>query len=104
MAFLEKVIGQDGENITAFSPVHNVDKLKAPVLLIHGEEDPRAPIEQAEALRDALEKKGHPYEWVVMKKEGHGFYNEKNRENMYRVLLTFLDKHLKPKADPVKQP
>ncbi|MCJ7557914.1 MAG: S9 family peptidase [Gammaproteobacteria bacterium] len=104
ITFLEKVIGQDDENMTAFSPVHNVDKLKAPVLLIHGEEDPRAPIEQAEELRDALEKKGHPYEWVVIKDEGHGFYNEKNREDMYKVLLTFLDKHLMPQAETVKQP
>jgi len=104
ITFLEKVIGQDDENMTAFSPVFNVDKLKAPVLLIHGEEDPRAPIEQAEELRDALEKKGHPYEWVVMEDEGHGFYNEKNREDMYKVLLTFLDKHLKPEADTIKQP
>ncbi len=55
----------------------------------------RVPIEQAESLKQALDKAGHPYEWMVKDKEGHGFYDENNREEMYQRLLAFLDKNLK---------
>jgi dipeptidyl aminopeptidase/acylaminoacyl peptidase len=104
ISILKKYIGEDKTQLREFSPVHHVDKLKTPLLIVHGEEDPRAPIEHAYALRDALDAIDYPYEWLVMDKEGHGFYNEKNREKMYKVLLTFLNKHLKPTADTVKEP
>ncbi|MBW3139914.1 S9 family peptidase [Ferrimonas balearica] len=95
LRYLNKVLGQDQAQLKAFSPVYHVDKLKAPVLLIHGEEDERAPIEHAERLKAALEAKQHSLQWVVMDKEGHGFYNEDNRTEMYETLLGFLETHLK---------
>jgi dipeptidyl aminopeptidase/acylaminoacyl peptidase len=96
IAILNTYLGQDPAKLREFSPVHHVDKLRTSLLIVHGEEDPRAPIEHAYALRDALDKIDYPYEWLVEDKEGHGFYNEDNREKMYRVMLSFLHKHLKP--------
>ncbi|SHH73005.1 alpha/beta hydrolase family protein [Ferrimonas marina] len=95
MRYLNRVIGQDKAQLQAFSPVHNIDKLKAPVFIIHGGQDERAPIEQAEALRKALEAANHPYRWKVMKKEGHGFYNDENRKVLFEDIAGFFDEHLK---------
>ncbi len=93
-AYLDKTLGTDVAAQKAQSPVYNVDKLKAPVLLIHGEDDERAPIEHALRLRAALDKKGHPYQWLVKDKEGHGFYNEANILEANNAILSFLDKYI----------
>lgn len=93
-AYLDKTLGTDMVLLKAQSPALNVDKLKAPVLIIHGEEDERAPIEHAEALRDALDKKGHSYQWLVKDKEGHGFYNQDNVVELYQTVLSFLNTHI----------
>ncbi|QFU25467.1 S9 family peptidase [Shewanella eurypsychrophilus] len=93
-AYLDKTLGSDKAEQRAQSPVNHVSKLKAPVLIIHGEDDERAPIEHAEALKKALDKAGHPYEWLVKDKEGHGFYKEQNILEANKAILSFLDKHL----------
>ncbi|WP_394230935.1 alpha/beta hydrolase family protein [Shewanella colwelliana] len=93
-AYLDETLGSDKSVQRAQSPVHFVSKLKAPVLIIHGEDDERAPIEHAEALRDALNKGSHPYEWLVKDKEGHGFYKEDNILEANQKILTFLDKYI----------
>ncbi|MBY5992684.1 alpha/beta hydrolase family protein [Ferrimonas balearica] len=95
LRYLDKVLGRDEAELKAYSPVHHVDKLKAPVLLIHGKEDERAAIEHADRLAAALKAKDHPFEYIVMKKEAHGFYNEENRTEMYETLLGFFETHLK---------
>ncbi len=69
-------------------------ELKAPMLIVHGEEDKRAPFSEAEALRAALDQKNHPYEWMTREKEGHGFYALDNRVAFYETLLAFLGKHI----------
>ena len=93
--FLKTVIGTDEAELKAFSPAYNVDKLKAPVLIVHGGEDERAPIEQAESLEAALKKAKHPYEITILDDEGHGFYKEEHRTLYYKKVLAFLDDHLK---------
>ena len=93
-AYLNKTLGTDLEQQRAQSPVYHVDKLKAPVLLIHGEDDLRAPISHAEKLRVALDQHNHPYEWLVKDKEGHGFYNEANILEANKKMLAFLNKYI----------
>lgn len=92
--YLKTVIGEDNANMKAFSPVYNIDKLKAPVMLIHGGKDERVPIEHAEDLRKALNQNDHPYEWIELDKEGHGFFNSENRAEVYKNMVSFLEKHL----------
>lgn len=92
--YLNKTLGIDKAEQIAQSPAYNVDKLKAPVLIIHGEDDLRTPISQAEKLREALEQHNHPYEWLVKDKEGHGFYDEDNILEMNKKILSFLEKHI----------
>ena len=81
------------------SPMRHLDKLKAPMLIVHGGLDRRAPIRHAKHLRDALEKRDHPHEWLVKNTEGHGFYRTENRVIYYDTLLDFVDRHI-GKAPP----
>jgi len=63
-------------------------------LIIHGKEDRRVPIIQAEVLRDELIKRNHPYEWLVKDKEGHGFYKPENNVERWEKMLAFFDKYI----------
>lgn len=92
--YLKKVIGENEAILKAYSPVHNIDKLKAPVLIVHGGDDDRAPIEQAESLIKSLKAADHPYEYELLEDEGHGFYKPEHRTKYYNRVLKFLDEHL----------
>lgn len=91
---LETYIGRSDEVLKGQSAIHNLDKLKAPVLIIHGEEDRRVPLIQAEVLKKAFDERGHPYEWLVKQKEGHGFYKPENNIERWQRMLVFLEKHM----------
>lgn len=97
-SFVRKAVGRDDAQLDAASPAKNAEKLRARVLLIHGKEDRRAPIDHAEALRKALVAQGRPPEWHVEPKEGHGFYDEGALERMYARLLSFLEENTRPEA------
>ncbi|MBQ5962438.1 S9 family peptidase [Massilia sp. ZL223] len=94
-AYIRKVVGSDKDKVAAISPVNLAARIKAPVLLIHGGKDKRAPLEHGEAMRDALAKAGNKPEWFLAPDEGHGFYDTKNLREFYTRLETFLGKHLK---------
>ncbi len=93
--YLEEVVGRDQDELAAFSPTSQADKIKLPVFLIHGKLDFRAPIEHAYRMRDALKKEGREPKWLVMEKEGHGFYKSENRSIMYQQILDFMKPHIK---------
>jgi len=59
-----------------YSPAYQVDKIRAALLLVHGEHDRRVPIEHYASLTKSLDKINYPYE-AIIKKEVHGFYNNK---------------------------
>ncbi|MEQ2351892.1 alpha/beta hydrolase family protein [Pseudoalteromonas piscicida] len=94
VAYLERVLGTDEKQLKAFSPSYNVDKLKVPVLIVHGGEDQRAPIEQAESLIDALKKADKPYQYYLLEDEGHGFYKPEHRLKYFKKVLEFLEEPL----------
>ena len=97
-AYLDKVLGKDHAILAARSPVYNASKIKAAVLLAHGEKDERVPIEHARRMRDALKKAGNPAEWLLERREGHGFFNEENQVAFYERVFEFLGKHVGPGA------
>lgn len=94
-SYLKDVLGQDKAVLNAMSPSENVDKLKANILLVHGGEDDRAPIEQLESLEKGLKAHNYPYQKLVMDNEGHGFYNDEHRAKYYEQMLSFLKTNLK---------
>ena len=92
--YLERAIGTDEAELEAGSPTSLAARIRAPVLLVHGETDRRAPFAQAKAMRKALEKADHPPEWMAVPKEGHGFYKDENNIAFYQRLESFIGKHI----------
>lgn len=99
-SYLRNVIGKDDDALAANSPTKLADKIDVPVLLVHGEDDQRAPFAQAKAMRAALDAAHKPYEWIAKPGEGHGFYSEKNAAEFYNALAAFLDRHIGAGAGP----
>ncbi len=111
IGYVRTAVGSDDAALRAASPVYNAAKLRARVLLVHGEEDIRAPIAHAEKMRKALTDAGRPPEWLVEPREGHGFYAEGARERMWTRTVAFLKESTPPAtaipapaATPVVQP
>lgn len=92
--FRKNVLGEDKARLKAQSPAFHVDKLAGPVLIVAGGEDQIAPIAHSEALRDAMQKAGKPYQWYVEPQEGHGFYNPEHKVTLFNKMLTFLDQNI----------
>lgn len=87
-------LGEDKDELNRFSPVNLADKISAPVMLVHGGRDKTTPPENADLMRAALIKAGHPPEWLFAPNEGHGFYDTKNVTVFYEKLEAFLDKYI----------
>ncbi len=94
IGFLERAIGRDQAQLRAFSPVYRASELNLPIMIIHGEEDPRAPVEHAYAMMNALDAANKPYRKLMFKKEGHGLYDPAARNDMYKQLVAFFSEHL----------
>ena len=90
--YLDKTLGQDPAKIKAMSPVQQADKLEAPIIIVSGKEDQRAPIEHAYALADALEEAGKEHELIIVEKEGHGFRKPENRLMLYKKMLEHFNR------------
>ncbi len=97
--FLREAWGMDDPNyVSANSAIDHVDKFNVPVLIVHGEDDQRVPIKNAEEMRDALQKASKPVEYMTRPKEGHGFFKEQNNIERYEITEAFLAKYLGGKA------
>jgi len=101
IAYLKEAVGEDIEDMKARSPVYNVDKIKANILLIHGGKDEQVPISHAYALKDALDEINKPYEWLKLDNEGHGYNDNENRKLVFDKILTFLDKNIGQNSEAV---
>ncbi|MEM9181911.1 MAG: S9 family peptidase, partial [Pseudomonadota bacterium] len=85
---------KDAEMLAEASPINHVDKIKAPIFIVHGRKDPRVKYEHATRLRKEMEKHDKPYEWMVKDNEGHGFSKEENRIELYTAMEKFFKKHI----------
>ena len=87
----------------AQSPAYAVDKLKIPVMLVHGAKDVRVPIRNMNFLISQMEKAGKKPEIVVVEpKEAHGFRDIENNVNLYTKMLAFFDKYIGPGANAAR--
>lgn len=73
------------------SPINFLDNLKAPILFIHGKNDPRCPASEMEMIVERLKSLGKEFEIKVYHDEGHSIRRDSNRIDMYRLILKFLD-------------
>ncbi|MEO6583498.1 MAG: alpha/beta fold hydrolase, partial [Ferruginibacter sp.] len=85
----------DSVRLYKISPLFNTDKIKTPLLVLQGSNDPRVlPIESEEIVAGA-KRNGTPVEYVLFPDEGHGFRKIENQMKSSRVTLAFLEKYLK---------
>jgi dipeptidyl aminopeptidase/acylaminoacyl peptidase len=82
---------EDYDFLKSVSPINSIDDVKAPLLLIHGANDPRVPLSEAEQVRDALQNNGVKAEMLVYPDEGHGIAKLNNRIDAYSKVAQFLE-------------
>ncbi|MBN1964144.1 MAG: S9 family peptidase [Anaerolineae bacterium] len=87
-------LAQDREFMERIAPINHVDQITAPLMVIHGANDPRVPVGEAEQLVAALRERGVPVELLVFGDEGHGLVKLANKLVAYPAIVDFLEKHL----------
>ena len=83
-------VEKDSAMLREVSPVFHVDKIKAPLFIAQGANDPRVNVDESDQMVKAMKEKGIDVEYLVKKDEGHGFRNEENRFEFYRAMEKFL--------------
>lgn len=94
---LNEMVGDpeiDKAMLEAASPIFHVDKIRAPMFVAQGANDPRVPRADTDRLVEALKARHIEVTYMVKENEGHGFKNEENRFDFYREMESFLAKHL----------
>jgi dipeptidyl aminopeptidase/acylaminoacyl peptidase len=76
------------------SPINFVDRIKAPLLILAGGNDPRCPNSEAKQIYDALKKRGSVVELKIYENEGHGFARVENQIDAYKRVAAFLREHV----------
>ena len=85
---------RDEQRFRETSPYFNADRIGVPLLVAQGANDPRVKKEESDQIVEALRARGIEVEYLVKENEGHGFRNEENMFEFYRMMERFLAKHL----------
>lgn len=85
---------EDNARMKVTSPVYLIDKIKAPLLIAQGANDPRVAQAESDQMVEALRNNGIDVEYILKTNEGHGFRNEENRFEFYEAMESFLGKYL----------
>lgn len=92
-AYREREYGwleHDRDFLTQASPITHLDQLRAPLFVIHGANDPRVPLSEAEQITEELARRGIRHELKVYDDEGHGLAKRDNRLDAYPAAIAFL--------------
>ncbi|MEE8524508.1 MAG: S9 family peptidase [Thermoanaerobaculia bacterium] len=81
------------------SPIHKVDQVRAPTIVLHGANDTNVPVVEAEQVVDSLRRRGVPVEYVLFADEGHGFRKTVNRIRSTVAVVAWFEKHLEAAGD-----
>ena len=84
----------DADQLAATSPALHADKIKVPLFVAQGANDPRVNKSESDQMVEALRQRGVVVEYMVKDNEGHGFHNQENRFDFYRAMERFLKAHL----------
>ena len=85
---------KDKELLASVSPLLYIDKIKAPLFIAQGANDPRVVKAESDQIVEALKNAGIDVPYMVKDNEGHGFYNEENQFDFYREMEKFLTKYI----------
>ncbi|AGC42936.1 S9C family peptidase [Myxococcus stipitatus DSM 14675] len=89
------------ERLRATSPVFSVDKIRIPLLVAQGANDPRVKQAESEQMVSAMEKAGRDVTYVLYPDEGHGFYRPENNLDYHARVESFLARHLGGRLEPL---
>jgi len=82
-AFLERI-----------SPLHNAEKIRKPLFVVQGRNDPRVPYTEAEQIVDRVRRNGVPVWYLRAENEGHGFQRKENADYQFYAMVRFLQETL----------
>jgi dipeptidyl aminopeptidase/acylaminoacyl peptidase len=87
-------LDDDREFLESISPINNSERIDAPLFVLHGANDPRVPVDEAEQIAERASKQGVPVEKLIFEDEGHGISKLENRIEAYTRVVDFLDEHV----------
>jgi dipeptidyl aminopeptidase/acylaminoacyl peptidase len=82
------------EFLEKIAPMNNIEKIKKPMLVVAGKNDPRVPVSESQQIFDALKAQGTPAWFIVAKDEGHGFRKKQNQDYQFYATVAFLQEYL----------
>ena len=88
-------LARDRETLYNVSPIAKVDDIKAPLMVIHGANDPRVPVTEADMIVENVKSRGIEVKYLRYEDEGHGLAKRKNQLDCYPQVVAFLKKHLR---------
>jgi dipeptidyl aminopeptidase/acylaminoacyl peptidase len=87
-------LDRDRALLESISPIHKVDRISAPLMVIHGANDPRVPVGEAEQIVASLRRRERDVEYLRFEDEGHGIVKLSNRLLCYPAIAQFLDRYV----------
>jgi dipeptidyl aminopeptidase/acylaminoacyl peptidase len=96
-------IDTEEEFLKSRSPLFKADRIKIPLLIAQGANDPRVKQAESEQIVEAVRKAGKPVEYLLFPDEGHGFARPENRLKFFAAAEAFLAKYLGGRAEPAKK-
>ena len=85
----------DSVRLKSISPLFNTEKIRTPLLVLQGSNDPRVLQKESDEIVAGAKRNGTPVEYVLFPDEGHGFIKKENQMKAAETTLKFLDKYLK---------
>jgi dipeptidyl aminopeptidase/acylaminoacyl peptidase len=82
------------EFLEHIAPMNNIEKIKKPMLVVAGKNDPRVPVSESDQIVAALKKEGTPVWYVMAKDEGHGYQKKANQDYQFYATVEFLQEYL----------
>jgi len=85
---------KDADFLESISPLNFIDRIEAPLMVIHGANDPRVPVEEAEQIVSTLRARGREVDYLRYEDEGHGLAKAKNRADAWPKVVRFFQKYM----------
>jgi dipeptidyl aminopeptidase/acylaminoacyl peptidase len=82
------------EFLEKIAPMNNIEKIRKPMFVIAGKNDPRVPVSESEQIVGALKKQATPVWYLMAKDEGHGFKKKQNVDFQFYAEILFLEGYL----------
>jgi dipeptidyl aminopeptidase/acylaminoacyl peptidase len=82
------------EFLERIAPMNNIAKIKKPMMVVAGKNDPRVPVSESDQIVEALKKQGTPVWYLMAKDEGHGFQKKANQDYEFYAGIEFLQEFL----------